>query len=110
MQMQKRKHTQIHYLTCIPTNRDVDVQNISTEMKMHDIWLDTAITPLEVISVSTPQNNDDACPGSQIYMCKYNTNHNMYKKSNTLKMLGKIWTEPHGKLGDADTQGIPTYT
>ena len=66
---------------------------------MHDIWLDTAITPLEVISVSTPQNNDDACPGSQIYMCKYNTNHNMYKRSNTLKMPEQIWTEPHGKTG-----------
>ena len=35
---------------------------------MHDRWLDTAITPLEVISVSTPQNNDDACPVSLIYI------------------------------------------
>ena len=46
----------IHYdMTRVPTSRDVDVQNKSTEKKMQDIRLDTAITPLEVISVSTPQ-------------------------------------------------------
>ena len=55
-------------MTRVPTSRDVGVQNINTEMKMHDRWLDTAITPLEVISVSTPQNNDDACPVSLIYI------------------------------------------
>ena len=60
--MQKYK-PYIHYdMTRIPTSRDVGVQNVNTEMKMQDRWLDTAITPLEVIIVSTPQSNDDACP------------------------------------------------
>ena len=108
--MQKGKPYTIHYNTTrVPTNRDVDVQNISTKMKMHDRWLDTTITPLEVIGVSTPQNNDDACPVSLIYIeIQYQPQY--VQKRLYPQNAWKIRTEPHKKLEDTKSQGIPTYT
>ena len=76
---------------------------------MHDRWLDTAIILLEVISVSTPQNNDDACPVSLIYIeIQYQPQY--VQKRLYPQNAWKIRTEPLDELEDAKTQGIPTYT
>ena len=53
-------------MTRVPTDRDVGVQNIKCWKEMQINWLDTTITLLEVISVSTPQNSD-ACQTGPSY-------------------------------------------
>ena len=78
-------------------------------MKMHDIWLDTAITPPKVISVSTPQNNDDACPVRLIYIeIQYQPQY--VQKRLYPQNVGKDLKRTAQRLEDTNTQGIPTYT
>ena len=71
---------------------------------MHDRWLDTTITPLEVIGVSTPQNND-ACSAT-ISRTQVHPQH-QYEQP---KSIYPQYDPEITAAGRQKPQGIPTYS